>query len=68
MSQQIACSFCGRYKKDVDLMVSGINAHICNYCIQQAQQILDEELKNKEEGEGENGAPDFKLLDRKSVV
>ncbi|MCK5704410.1 MAG: hypothetical protein KAI29_24825, partial [Cyclobacteriaceae bacterium] len=24
---QVTCSFCGRKKKDVDLMVSGIHAH-----------------------------------------
>ena len=45
---QVTCSFCGRKKKDVELMVSGIHAHICNYCIDQAHQILLEEQKTKE--------------------
>jgi ATP-dependent Clp protease ATP-binding subunit ClpX len=45
---QATCSFCGRKKKDVDLMVSGIHAHICNFCIDQAFQILQEEKKTKE--------------------
>ncbi|MBS9525954.1 ATP-dependent Clp protease ATP-binding subunit ClpX [Litoribacter ruber] len=44
---QVTCSFCGRNKKDVDLMVSGISAHICNHCIEQANQILGEEEKTK---------------------
>jgi ATP-dependent Clp protease ATP-binding subunit ClpX len=44
---QITCSFCGRNKKDVNLMVSGISAHICNLCIDQAYQILGEEEKIK---------------------
>ncbi|WP_373497333.1 ClpX C4-type zinc finger protein, partial [Aquiflexum sp.] len=44
---QVTCSFCGRNKKDVDLMVSGISAHICNFCIDQAYQILGEEEKTK---------------------
>jgi ATP-dependent Clp protease ATP-binding subunit ClpX len=44
---QITCSFCGRNKKDVELMVSGISAHICNFCIDQAYQILGEEQKTK---------------------
>jgi len=48
---QVSCSFCGRSKKDVDLMVSGINSHICNYCIDQAYQILLEERKIKEESQ-----------------
>ena len=48
---QITCSFCGRSKKDVELMVSGINSHICNYCIDQAYQIMLEEKKIKEESQ-----------------
>jgi ATP-dependent Clp protease ATP-binding subunit ClpX len=42
---QVTCSFCGRNKKDVDLMVSGISAHICNHCIEQAHLILGEDEK-----------------------
>ena len=55
---QVSCSFCGRSKKDVDLMVSGINSHICNYCIDQAYQILMEEKKIKEDGQ----KPTFNLI------
>jgi len=44
---QVTCSFCGRNKKDVDLMISGIHAHICDKCIAQANQILNEETKTK---------------------
>lgn len=43
----VTCSFCGRNKKDVTMMISGINAHICNVCVSQAQQILQEEQTNK---------------------
>ncbi len=52
------CSFCGRGKHETRVMIAGMNAHICDSCIQQAQIILDEDLsvaKNKEN-------PDFKLL------
>lgn len=55
---QVTCSFCGRNKKDVDLMISGIHAHICDKCIAQAQQILNEELKTT----SENDTPNFKLI------
>lgn len=54
---QVTCSFCGRNKKDVDLMVSGIHAHICDRCITQAQQILTEELKTK----NKSTSPKFNL-------
>lgn len=39
------CSFCGRDKKDVNLLIAGISGHICDSCIQQAHEIIDEELK-----------------------
>lgn len=55
---QVTCSFCGRNKKDVDLMISGIHAHICDKCISQAQQILNEELKTKSTSE----SPKFNLI------
>ncbi len=55
---QITCSFCGRSKKDVDLMVSGINSHICNFCIDQAYQIMLEEKKIKEDSQ----KPAFNLV------
>ena len=56
---QVICSFCGRDKKDVDLMISGIHAHICDKCIVQAQQILNEEVKTKSMA---GDAPEFKLI------
>lgn len=44
---QTTCSFCGRAKKDVSLMVSGISAHICDFCIEQAHEIVGEDKKTK---------------------
>ena len=43
------CSFCGRKKKETQILISGIDGHICENCVNQAQQIIDEELfqKNK---------------------
>lgn len=41
------CSFCGREKADVDLLIAGMDSHICNNCIEQAYTIIEEELKKK---------------------
>lgn len=41
------CSFCGRDKKDTNLLIAGINGHICDSCVEQANQIVEEELKKK---------------------
>lgn len=61
---QVTCSFCGRNKKDVELMVSGISAHICNFCIDQAYQILGEEDKSKKSAK----SPQFKLKKPKELT
>jgi ATP-dependent Clp protease ATP-binding subunit ClpX len=46
--QQSSCSFCGRAKKDVDVLLAGYGgAHICNYCVDQAHQIIKEEFRKK---------------------
>lgn len=61
---EVTCSFCGRNKKDVDLMISGIHAHICDKCVTQATQILQEEKKNKVEL---TNVPNFKLIKPKEI-
>ncbi|MBN1949904.1 MAG: ATP-dependent Clp protease ATP-binding subunit ClpX [Bacteroidales bacterium] len=39
------CSFCGREKRDTNLLIAGISGHICDNCIEQAYDIVLEELK-----------------------
>jgi ATP-dependent Clp protease ATP-binding subunit ClpX len=41
----LECSFCGRKKPETNLLIAGINAHICDRCIEQAHGIVLEELK-----------------------
>ncbi|WP_460894610.1 ATP-dependent Clp protease ATP-binding subunit ClpX [Rufibacter soli] len=55
---EITCSFCGKNKKEVSVMISGINAHICERCIGQAQQILNEENRLR----ANNRTPKFNLM------
>lgn len=48
------CSFCGRAKKDVALLISGISGFICDSCVEQAGQIVAEELELKKEKSANN--------------
>lgn len=41
------CSFCGRDKKDTNLLIAGLSGHICDRCIEQAHDIVLEELQKK---------------------
>src|SRR6056300_721348 len=40
----LECSFCGRKKPETDLLIAGLDAHICDKCIEQAHGIVMEEL------------------------
>lgn len=43
------CSFCGREKKEVNLLIAGMEGHICDRCIEQAYTIVEEEFKSDKE-------------------
>ncbi|MBT6004590.1 MAG: ATP-dependent Clp protease ATP-binding subunit ClpX, partial [Prolixibacteraceae bacterium] len=41
------CSFCGREKKEVTILIAGIDGHICDRCADQAHTIIQEEVKKE---------------------
>ncbi|MGB4399278.1 MAG: ATP-dependent Clp protease ATP-binding subunit ClpX [Daejeonella sp.] len=43
-NKDIKCSFCGSSKQDTLMLIAGLDAHICDKCVAQANQILAEEL------------------------
>ena len=47
--KNISCSFCGRRKKDVNVLIAGINGHICDNCISQANSIVNDEIFSENE-------------------
>ena len=48
--EKLECSFCGRKKPETNLLIAGIDAHICDKCIEQAHGIILEELKSNSNG------------------
>ena len=42
----LECSFCGRKKAETDLLIAGMDAHICDKCIEQAHGIVEEEISD----------------------
>lgn len=42
----LSCSFCGLSKPQTELLVAGMDAHICDKCIEQAHHIVQEENKS----------------------
>ena len=43
----LECSFCGRKKPETDLLIAGLDAHICDKCIEQAHNIVLEEIADQ---------------------
>ncbi|MBW1294614.1 ATP-dependent Clp protease ATP-binding subunit ClpX [Aquimarina litoralis] len=49
--EELECSFCGRKKSETNLLIAGLDAHICDRCIVQAHGIVVEEARDEETGE-----------------
>ncbi len=52
------CSFCGRDKSEALILIAGIDGHICEVCVEQADEIIQEELFS---GKGQANKEDFLL-------
>lgn len=46
--EELECSFCGRKKPETNLLIAGLDAHICDRCIEQAHGIVVEESKQSD--------------------
>ena len=54
----LSCSFCGRPKPETQLLIAGLDAHICDRCINQAHDIVQDETNIED-------ASDFDTIDLK---
>lgn len=41
------CSFCGRDKNDALILIAGIEGHICEVCVEQASEIIKDEIQGR---------------------
>jgi ATP-dependent Clp protease ATP-binding subunit ClpX len=57
------CSFCGRNRDEVKILIAGQEGHICENCVEHAREIIDQELTIKDE----KGTSSFKLTVKKPV-
>lgn len=46
VEKSVQCSFCGRNKQDTEILIAGSSAHICNSCIEQAYNIVEQDVKS----------------------
>src|SRR6476660_5857093 len=43
------CSFCGRSRDEVKILIAGQEGHICENCVEHAQEIISQELQSRQE-------------------
>ncbi|MCB9202720.1 MAG: ATP-dependent Clp protease ATP-binding subunit ClpX [Flavobacteriales bacterium] len=53
------CSFCGKSKKQVKLLISGVDSYICDECVEQANHIIEQELSFYNEEENKKSGLNF---------
>ncbi len=66
MSKQeiVQCSFCGRNKVETNVLIAGLDAHICERCIEQAHEIV---LEESGEGKAKSKNLDFDIKKPKEI-
>jgi len=57
-ASQLHCSFCGRNRDEVKILIAGQDGHICENCVEHAQEIIAQELSAKQEN---STSANFKL-------
>src|SRR5919107_2988641 len=57
------CSFCGRSRDEVKILIAGQEGHICENCVEHAREIIDQELMVRDE----KTPSSFKLTVKKPV-
>ncbi|QTY26120.1 ATP-dependent Clp protease ATP-binding subunit ClpX [Flavobacterium sp. CS20] len=62
--ENLECSFCGRKKSETNLLIAGLDAHICDKCIEQAHGIVLEEITTHHKSDIDK---DFKLQKPKAI-
>ena len=45
--QTLHCSFCGRSRDEVKILIAGQDGHICENCVEHAEEIIEQELGNQ---------------------
>lgn len=48
-SNPLHCSFCGRNRDEVKILIAGQEGHICENCVEHAQEIIQQEITTKNE-------------------
>ena len=45
----VNCTFCGRKREEVKILIAGAEGHICEFCVEHAQEIIKNEIPAQEQ-------------------
>src|SRR6202162_2792692 len=62
--QTLHCSFCGRSRDEVKILIAGQEGHICENCVEHAQEIIQQELIVRDDT---SPSSQFKLTVKKPI-
>lgn len=63
--QTLHCSFCNRTREEVKILIAGQEGHICENCVEHAQEIILQEIP--QDTEKNSGSSNFKLTVKKPI-
>ncbi|AGW85988.1 ATP-dependent Clp protease ATP-binding subunit ClpX [Blattabacterium sp. (Nauphoeta cinerea)] len=67
MENLLKCNFCGKNKNDITFLISGINGHICNFCIERTYSIIHNKFFIKNNHENKNKFTKEKIKKPKEI-
>lgn len=62
--QTLHCSFCGRNRDEVKILIAGQEGHICENCVEHAQEIIGQEMIHQPD---KSAASNYKLSVKKPM-
>ena len=62
--QTLHCSFCGRSRDEVKILIAGQEGHICENCVEHAQEIIGQEMIHHQPKTPQS--PNHKLIGKKT--
>jgi ATP-dependent Clp protease ATP-binding subunit ClpX len=65
-NQTLHCSFCGRSREEVKILIAGQDGHICESCVEHAQEIVVQEVGTATDNT-KTGTSNYKLTIRKPI-
>ena len=57
--EKVRCSFCGKDKSETLILIAGIEGHICELCVEQASEIVREEIGSRHHAQADFELPEI---------